>query len=211
MVPFAEGLVHQLGRVLALFPLVIPKPARTLVGSKLELALLGGVPDLHLGDAPQIDTTVAQRQHLVVDEEFKVAIVLVGGQIEALAVVDQFTILDRPVGVKVVALIIALGIEQSALNGLAFVIGLLLGRHGGQISRVAGAPAIPAGKVFAVEQSGEALRGCVQRSWTGSAVSSEAGRNRPYEKNDGGSKKKSSHVQRLLRDRLSAIALKFVS
>jgi len=56
---------------------------------------------LHLRHAAQVDAAVAERLHLVIDQQLHVAVVLVGREVEALAVVDQFAVLDAPVGVHV--------------------------------------------------------------------------------------------------------------
>jgi hypothetical protein len=77
---------------------VVPQAAAALVGAEIPLAaLLGVVPDLHLRRRPQVDAAVGQGDRLVVDEQFDVAVFLVGGQVVAVAVVDQFALVHRPV------------------------------------------------------------------------------------------------------------------
>ena len=98
-VPFAERLVGQDERIFAGRALaVVPQAAAALVGAEVPLAaFLGVVPDLHLRRGAQIDAAVGLGHRLVFDEQFDVAVFLVGGQIGAVAVVDQFVVLDRPV------------------------------------------------------------------------------------------------------------------
>ena len=97
-VPLAERLVGQDERVLAgVARAVVPEPARALVGAHLGVARLGEVPDLDLRRAAEIDAAVGLGADLVVDEQLDVAVVLVGGQVGALAVVDELAVLDAPV------------------------------------------------------------------------------------------------------------------
>ena len=98
-VPLAERLVGQDERVLARGALaVVPQAAGALVGPAVPLAaFLGVVPDLHLRRGPQVDAAVGLGHRLVVEQQLDVAVLLVGGQVGALAVVDQLAVLDLPV------------------------------------------------------------------------------------------------------------------
>jgi hypothetical protein len=124
-VPLAEGFVHELGGVFAFWVFVVPEAAGAEGFAEGDgfFVVLGEVPNLNLRGAAQVDAAVAEGQHFVLHHEFEVAVVLVGGEVEAFAVVDEFAIFDGPVGFEVVALVIAFGVEQAALDGLAFVFG----------------------------------------------------------------------------------------
>ena len=97
LIPLAERLVGQHQRVFAgRAGAVVPQPAGAFVGAEVELRFLGVIPDLHLRAAAQIDAGVAQRHGLVLDEQLEVAVVLLGGGVIALAVVDQLAVLHAP-------------------------------------------------------------------------------------------------------------------
>ena len=147
-VPLAERLVGQDERVAAGgLGAVVEQAAGALVGPAIPLApLLGRVPDLHLRRAPEVDAAVGLGDGLVVDQQLDVAVFLVGGQVGALAVVDQLAVLDAPV---------LLGV----LGPLGELLRPLLVAHGGELARVEVGHAVPAVEVLAVEQGGEARRG----------------------------------------------------
>jgi hypothetical protein len=112
-VPLAEGLVHELGGFLPSSFLLFQRPPEALVNApSLNFVLLRVVPDLHLRDAAQVDAAVAERQHLVIDHQLEVAVVFVGGEVQAFAVVDELAVLHLPVRVDVIALVVALGIHR---------------------------------------------------------------------------------------------------
>lgn len=160
-VPLADGFVDELEGVFAFGVFVVPEAAgaeRFAEGDSF-LVLFGEVPDLNLGDAAEVDAAVAEREHFVVDPEFEVAVVFVGGEVEAFAVVDEFVIFDFPVGVEMVAFVVAFGVEETAFDGFLFVGGFVLGGHVPEVGGVLGAPAVPTGEVFAVEERSEAWRG----------------------------------------------------
>ena len=113
------------------------------------------VPDLHLRDPAQIDAAVTVGQRFVIHHQLKVAVVFIAGEIQALAVVDQFTLGHAPVGVDVFRS--RLPHREAALDRLAFVVGELRRRHRPKLRGILGAPAIPAGQVLAVEECGESL------------------------------------------------------
>ena len=94
-VPLADRLVGQDQRVLAgVAGAVVPEAARALVGAHPGVAGLGVVPDLDLGRAAEVDAAVPLGADLEVDEQLDVAVVLVGGQVDALAVVDDLAVVD---------------------------------------------------------------------------------------------------------------------
>ena len=61
------------------------------------------VPDLHLRHSAQVNAAVRFRDRLVFDQEFHVAERLIGVGVGAVAVIDQFALLDPPVLGKFVA------------------------------------------------------------------------------------------------------------
>ncbi len=160
-VPLADGFVDELEGVFAFGVFVVPEAAGAEGFAEGDgfLVFFGEVPDLNLGDAAEVDAAVAERKHFVVDPEFEVAVVFVGGEVEAFAVVDEFAIFDFPVAVEMVAFVIAFGVEEAAFDGLLFVGGFVFGGHVPEVRGVLGAPAVPAGEVFAVEERSEAWRG----------------------------------------------------
>ena len=99
MVPLAERLVGQHERVLARgAEAIVPEAARALVRPAAAAGpAFGGVPDLDLGRAAEIDAAVGLGDGLVVDQQLDVAVFLVGRQVGALAVVDELAVLDAPV------------------------------------------------------------------------------------------------------------------
>ena len=107
-------------------------------------------------NAAQIYAAVAVGQRLVIHHQLKIAVVLVTREIQSLAIVDEFAVRHTPVRVDV----FRSGLAQwkSAFDGLPFVVGQLSGRHRPQLGGVLGAPAIPAGEIFPVEECREAFR-----------------------------------------------------
>lgn len=160
-VPLADGFVDELEGVFAFGVFVVPEAAGAegLAEGDGFFVFFGEVPDLNLGDAAEVDAAVAEREHFVVDPEFEVAVVFVGGEVEAFAVVDEFVIFDFPVGVEMVAFVVAFGVEEAAFDGFLFVGGFVFGGHVPEVGGVLGAPAVPTGEVFAVEERSEAGRG----------------------------------------------------
>ena len=85
----------------------------------LALPRLGVVPDLNLRRAAQVDAAVALGTDLVVDQQLDVAVVLVGGEVGALAVVDDLAVLDPPVLLHVLGALastLAFSSDASASN-----------------------------------------------------------------------------------------------
>src|SRR5689334_19215982 len=59
-VPLADGRIGNLFRE-AFMRGIVPQSSGALFGSAIELCLVRVVPNLHLGDAAKIDTTVTER------------------------------------------------------------------------------------------------------------------------------------------------------
>src|SRR5262249_13962593 len=95
---------------------------------------------------PEVDAAVGQRDGFVFDQQFNVAVGLVGGQVSAVAIVDEFAVLHGPV-------LLAVGSPFVGL-GQGFDGGHLLKRAAAGAVKV---PAVPTGEIFAVEDGGEAL------------------------------------------------------
>ena len=95
------------------------------------------------------------RQHLVVNKQLEIAVVLSGREVEALAVVHEFAAFYFPMRVDVVGARLALRIG-AALDGVLLVFRLRLRWQREQVLRIARAPAVPAGDLLAVEERGEA-------------------------------------------------------
>ena len=142
VVPFAERLVGQHERVLAgRALLIVPESARALRLPEFHglRVVLREVPDLHLRHAAQVDAAVALRQHLVINEQLEVAVVLLGREVEALAVVHEFAVLHLPVRVHVLlGDLLGLRVDlvhAAAFDGLLLVLRELLRRHRRRMSR----------------------------------------------------------------------------
>ena len=90
MVPFSEGFVREHKRVFARRAgAVIPESAGPLVGAHAPFAtFFGPIPDLHLRRGPQINPAVSFGNGLVIDQEFNVAVIFLGGGVVPVAVVD---------------------------------------------------------------------------------------------------------------------------
>ena len=142
-IPLAKRPVHFFRRVLAGAAFaVVPQSSGALVLTKPARIALRRVPNLHLRDPTQIDTAVTVGQRLVIHHQLKVAVVFIAREIQALAVVDQFTLGHAPVGVDVFRS--RLPHWEAALDRLAFVVGELRRRHRPKLRGILGAPAIPA-------------------------------------------------------------------
>ena len=103
LVPLAKGLVHFLVRVFAGSALaVIPEATRTFGPTETLRVGLGRIPNLHLRDAAEIHPAVSCGQCLVFDPKLEVAVILVGREIEPLAIIDQLSVLRTPMGVDVI-------------------------------------------------------------------------------------------------------------
>jgi hypothetical protein len=109
-----------------------------------------GVPDLHLREVAQVDARVAARLgELPVDEEFEVAVRLLGGQMHAVAIGHELagSGIDAPV---LVAIGVPLGLLGSSLVGRELRLDVRT-----EYASAAGAAA-PASEILAVEQRCEA-------------------------------------------------------
>src|SRR5438128_6127664 len=123
MIPLAERLVGQHQRVLAgSAGAVVPEAAAAFVGAKVPLAaFLGVIPDLHLRRRSQVNAAVCLGHGLVVDLQLDVAVVLVGGQVGAVAVVDQLAVVHAPALLGVVGPFLDLRLALFGLHGGQFV------------------------------------------------------------------------------------------
>src|SRR5205085_2595227 len=90
-VPLSDRVVGLDERPLAgVVGVVVPERAGSLRRAVADLARVVGVPHLDLREAPQVDAAVAVvRNHLPVDVELEVGVVLVGRQEYAVAVGDD--------------------------------------------------------------------------------------------------------------------------
>jgi len=70
-----------------------------------------------LGVGPQIDAAVGFGNRFVIDQEFHVSIILVGGQVDAMAVVHQFAVLHRPMLFDIFHVLVALGFSVGFGHG----------------------------------------------------------------------------------------------
>ena len=142
-VPFAGWLVGQHEWVFArLARGVVPKGARAELGVMLEGLLVGRVPDLDLRHAAEVDARVAFRGHVVFEHQFEVAVVFVGRRVGAGAGVEDFAILHGPV------------LREFVTHFLQHRVLLFASKFGDRVRIIA----VPASKVLAVEERGEARR-----------------------------------------------------
>src|SRR5690606_6981448 len=100
------------------------------------------IPDLDLRRAAQVEAAVGPGGNLPVAVELEVAVVLRGAEARALAVVDEGSVLDAPVGVH---------------RFVGFGPGLFqrVSGESAPLDRVVVDESLPAGEVLAVEEGGE--------------------------------------------------------
>jgi hypothetical protein len=112
---------------------------------------LADVPDLHLRIAPQVDAAVSLGHGFVFDHQFDVAEFFFRCGVGPGADIHEFAILDPPMLREFGPLLLEIGRPLFALEL-------------GPIVRI---PAIPPGKILAIEDGAEAFRGrrvgCVQK------------------------------------------------
>ena len=75
---------------------IVPKSSRSFVAAVLERRRICGVPNLDLWSPLQINAAVSLGDGFVVNPQFIVLEVLIGGQKKSMAIIDQFGILDVP-------------------------------------------------------------------------------------------------------------------
>ncbi len=150
LVPLADWFIGQRRGVFAGGAgAVVPQAAGALV--RTEVPITGGfvgVPDLDLRGPLEIDAAVPLGDQLPFDDQLKVAVVLGGGHVGPLAVVDELAVLDLPVGEHVGGVFLAFLRE-------------FVGRKRLHLPRVLGSQAIPAREILAVVNGGETFRGDV--------------------------------------------------
>jgi len=118
---------------------VVPERAGAELGAVLEGLLIGRIPDLDLRGTAEVDAGVTLRGHVVFQGQFEVAVFLVGRGVRSRAPIVDHPVLHGPMLREVLAHLLEGGF-------------LFLARELGDGVRVV---AVPAGKVFAVEQRGE--------------------------------------------------------
>ena len=125
--------------------LLFQSPPEPLSAPELEFALVGRIPDLHLGAATEIDAAVRFGDGFVFEQKFEIAVVFLRGEVEAFAVVDEDAIFHRPVGADVI-------------HGARPMLGEFLFIHFKKESRILGAVTEPAFEILSVEEGDEAFR-----------------------------------------------------
>ena len=156
-VPLANGVVRQGQGVFAGVPgAVVPEPAGALGGAVLGIAGFSEIPDLNLRRTAEINPAVALGADLEIDEELDVAVILVGGQVDALTVVDDFAMIDTPMRFQV-------------LRIPGELLGLFVCAKGMELPRIGRLLAVPAGQVLAVEKGDETVLLPVGLRWRANA------------------------------------------
>ena len=144
-VPLADRVVGSSARIFSRRSCaVVPESTRSLIGAHASIARLAKVPDLDLGRPAQINAAVALGTDLEVDQELDVAVVLVCGEIDTLAIVDDHAVFDAPV---------FLHFLRARGEGFCF----LFGAHRLEFARIHRRQPMPAREVLAVKQGREAL------------------------------------------------------
>jgi len=151
-VPLAEGSVCVFERVFAgSAGAVVPEPAGAEVGADLPFAAgFGGVPDLDLGDAPEVDAAVGVGDGAVFEEELEVSEELVGSEEESVSVVDEHVVDVLPVCLDIGEAFLAAvgeGVFIEAVDGAG----------------VLGAEPPPSGEAFVGDEPSEPLGGLLRR------------------------------------------------
>ena len=144
-IPLPDGLISAdewvpTGR----FFIVVPEAAGAESGAIAVGVRLGGIPDLDLGDAAQVDAGVGAGGDFPIHEQFKIAVVALRGGVAAEAIVQQFAGINGPVG----ATIFEGGEAGGPLRNLG---GALCWREAEEFAVVIGVAAAPAGQVSAVK------------------------------------------------------------
>ena len=146
-VPFARCLVGENERVFTRSPLaVIPKATGTELGVVFDFLRIGGIPDLDLRAGAEVNAGVAEGGHVIFEDKFDVAVILVGGGVGARPWIDELAVLHGPVLREFVAHLLQ--------DGVLLLAGLLA--DGMRIV------AMPAREVFAVKQRREARGGGIR-------------------------------------------------
>ena len=124
---------------------IIPESAGAFFGTVPPAAAgFGGVPELHLGNAAEVDSAVSLGIEFEFEPEFEVGVVFLGGEEKSVAIVVDDAVFDLPVFGDV--------FEALFLFSGQFFIG-----EGEVFSGVFGASTPPAGEVFSIEGRSESL------------------------------------------------------
>ena len=145
-VPFANRFIGVDDRIFSGgASCVVPETSRSLVGPQPPVArFFCGIPNLNLRSCFQIDSRISFWQQFEINEQLEVLVLFGGRHVDALAVVDQFSVVDRPVLDRVFPLLIE--------KRLTFLFGHLV-----QFVRVL-SMSDPAVEIFPVEQGCKTLR-----------------------------------------------------
>ena len=86
---------------------------------RIETELIGFrvVPDLHLRRAFEVDPAIGSRDSFVLQHQLIVGVIFVGDEVSALAVVDEFSVLDGPMFFCICHPLIHLGLSCILLHG----------------------------------------------------------------------------------------------
>ena len=106
--------------------LVVPQATRPLVSTVLPLAsFFTRVPDLNLGGAAHIDTTIRVGIEAEIDKEFHIPIIFLRAQIRPMAIVDNHPIFNLPMHGKDLEILLALSGNLLGIPELDVVMGIL--------------------------------------------------------------------------------------
>ena len=158
-VPLADRLVGLDERPLAgIVGVVVPQRSGAASRAVAHFARVVHVPDLHLRIAAEIDAGIAVVvDHQPVHVHLEIAVVLGGGEVDALSVGNNLALcgIDLPVQV-------ALGVPLGLFGGE-----FLLGKERLGVRAVGALASAPAGEVLAVEQRREAGGRMIERAVLG--------------------------------------------
>lgn len=145
LVPFTEGFVGDGGGIASRGIWgVVEQAAGTEMGFSVGLYGVKGlcfVPDLDLWGASEVDATVCAGDGFVFDEKFDITEFFIGCGVGAGADIDEFAVLNGPMGGEFGALLLVVGCFFVA----------------NQFGRGVGVQAVPTGEIFAIEDGPEAI------------------------------------------------------
>ena len=99
MVPLAEGFIGENERIFAWGTWgIVPEATGAFIGPMFLVIGAGVIPNLHLGDPAKINSRVCAGNRLIFYEELEVSVILFGGGVGSLAVIDELGVfIDPPV------------------------------------------------------------------------------------------------------------------
>ncbi len=93
---------------------------------------------MNLWNSPQVNSAVGLGHRLVIDEQLKITVVFLGGEVHAVAVVDQFLTINGPV-------------FRNILEARSLLFREFLGREGHPLGRIFGLETPPTRQILFIK------------------------------------------------------------